>query len=46
MMVTVAIFAARKGWGSDAPFDGRMGRGRPRLARWRSAVVLSRSWGV
>ena len=23
MMVTVAIFAARKGWGSDAPFDIR-----------------------
>ena len=33
MMVTVAIFAARRGWGSDAPFDiaqARRGRARGR----------------
>ncbi len=31
MMVTVAIFAARRGWGSDAPFDVQQARRRPAL---------------
>src|SRR5690606_16485452 len=34
MMVTVAVFAARRGWGSDAPFDVR------RLAEAALEIVI------
>ena len=38
MMVTVAVFAARRGWGSDAPFDlAKLGGGRRSRLRSCSA---------